>query len=255
MRCEKKMCRSSRFHLILGAAALLAAAGLAHAQKPRPGGPKIQLIAVYAGTEPLPKPDRTVIYTFVVPADLITPNQPAAPVYQRAALASEPSNDSSSSDGEKLAAAVQASFSKALVDDLQKAQIFAEPAAPGDVAPPRALVVRGGFAPVAQRKSRRQLMGLGRGAGDVQVEASVSLLTNTKPILLSEFYLQFASGNKIKSAAAQTSAAADGAGKNAGEPSDAVQADVARIAKALAAQVEQIVAAQQWLAPPQTASK
>lgn len=244
------MCRPSRFHVVLGTIALIAAVGLTHAQKPPNGGAKVQLIAVYASAEPLPKPDRAVIYSFVLPPDVITPDRPA-PVERQAALASE---DGEASSSEDLAGPVQTSFSKALVDELQRAHIFAESALPGDVAPPLSLVVRGGFAPIVRRKSKRPLMGLGRGAADVQVDVSVSLLTKTKPVLVSEFYFQLGNGEKA-AGRLQTSTVANGTEQSAEETSDAVQADASRIAKDLAGQIEKIMAAQQWLAPPQTASK
>jgi hypothetical protein len=246
------MCRTSKFHVILGTIAFLTAVGLAHAQKPLDGGAKVQPIAVYASSEPLPKPERAVIYTFVLPPDVITPDRPAASAEQQAAVASE---DADASSSENLAGAVQASFSKALVDELQKAHVFAEPAAQGDVAPPLSLVVRGSFAPVARRKSKRPLMGLGRGAADVQLDVSVSLLTKAKPVLVSEFYFQLGNGKKGASGRLQTSTVANGTEPNTEETSDAVQADASRIAKELAAQIEKIMAAQQWLAPPETASK
>jgi Domain of unknown function (DUF4410) len=106
-------------------------------------------------------------------------------------------------------------------------------------------------------KTKRMMIRLGRGASDVQAHVVVSLVTQKGPVVLAEFNLNSQSGKKPGAAETMgvggvaTSAAFNGATDNKAT----VEGDTARMAKAVAKQIESAMASQGWVdadAKPQT---
>ncbi len=87
---------------------------------------------------------------------------------------------------------------------------------------------------------------IGFGRGDVQARVTVSLTTGTQPIVLSVFHLKSASGKKPGVAATMGvgSAAGSVATGSVGDKRATVEADASRMAKALAKQIEELMAFQ-----------
>jgi len=149
---------TSRDAIVLVAIACLAAAiadDLARAQsapqKLLVGDTQVEIVVSYKGAELLPKPDKTLIYNFTVPTDVVTMDQSAAARLQRGRLQRrEPDADSST---EALAKQVQAAFAKTLVSELQSIAIPAEMAPATDEAiPPHTLILHGEFTTINQGK-------------------------------------------------------------------------------------------------------
>jgi hypothetical protein len=146
---------------------------------------------------------------------------------------------------------VQASFAKALIKELQKTSIPTERFEDAETKmPTHALVISGEFTLLNQgNKSKRIMIGFGRGASDVQAHVKVSLTTDTVPTVISEFELNSASGKKPGAAATMGvgSAAGSVAGGGVGDEKETVEGDASRMAKAVAKQVETLMTAQKWI--------
>jgi hypothetical protein len=222
-------------------------------QKVMVGDAKVTMLSSYQGA-PLPKPSQTVVYDFTISDDLVQMDNSAA---GRLAARGPLSRMKGSSDAtpEAVAANVEATFSKTLVSELGKTSIpttkaesaYAKPAA-------NTVVVHGEFTAVNQGdKTKRMMIGFGRGASDVQAHVTVSLTTDKEPIVLAEFDMKSDSGKKPGAAATMGagSAAASVAAGGATDKKATVEGDATRMAKAVAKQVEAVMAQQKWIADPQ----
>jgi hypothetical protein len=243
--------------LLFISGAVLGAAGVAaRAQNPAEnvvvGDARVETLSSYTGTDSLPKPDKLLVYDFIVPPGVVTPDESLAARFHREHTLLRGGDDESSP--EAVARQVQAGFSKALAGELQKASLPVEVVPSADTAiPPHALIIQGEFIAVNDgNRSKRATIGFGRGASDVQAHVSVSLATEAQPIMLSEFKLKSESGEKPGPAATMGSGsgAAGAATGRAGDKKATVEADASRIAKAVAKQVEEVMASQHWI-PPQ----
>jgi hypothetical protein len=193
------MSRSTTFFLVIAATVILAVPAITNAQnaaqKLLVGSAKVETIQNYNGAGPLPKPDEIVVCDFAVPSDVVTMDESMAARLRRRHLAMLGLDFDSSPDA--VAQQVQKSFSKTLVKDLQKAAVQVERASDADRIPANTLMVQGEFTTVNEgNKSKRVMIGFGRGASDVLAHVTVSLTTKTQPIVLSEFNLKSASGKK-----------------------------------------------------------
>jgi hypothetical protein len=189
-----------------------------------------------------PDLDEIVVYDFAVPSDVVAMDESMAARLRRRHLALLGINSDSSP--EAVAQQVQKSFSKTLVKDLQKAAVQVERAAGADTVPANTLLVRGEFTTVNEgNKSKRVMIGFGRGASDVQAHVTLSLTTKTQPIVLSEFNLKSASGKKPGAAVSMGvgSAGAAVAAGSVGDRKATVQADASRMATAVAKQIETLM--------------
>jgi hypothetical protein len=227
------------------------------AQKLLVGNANVETITSYKGPAPLPKPNQILVYDFAVPPNVVTMDQSMAARLRRRHLAMLGRNSDSSP--EAVVRQVQASFSKALVKELQKTSIPAETATGTEtVNPAHTLIVQGEFTAINEgNKSKRIMIGFGRGASDVQAHVTVSLTGGAQPIVLSEFKLNSASGKK-PGAAAMMGVGSAGAGVAAGSVGDTkatVKADASRMAKAVAKQIQSLMAAQKWITPQPASSK
>ena len=158
----------------------------------------------------------------------------------------------------------KAAFSKALVKELQQASVPAAAVAGADTPPPpRSLQVKGEFTAINQgNKTKRVLIGFGKGASDVQAHVTVSLVTEQDPVVLLEFNVKSQSGKKPGAAATvgagavtmgAVSAPSAAAGVGAGGVFDrtaTVEADASRMAKAVAKQIADLMSSQPWASAP-----
>jgi len=233
-------------------AAVIAFAG-AHAQTGATnilvGDTKAEVVASYQG-DALPKPDKIMICDFNVPADVVTMDQSAAGRLQRRRLQRH-SADADSSP-EALAIQVQSAFAKTLVSELQKLDMPAETAPADEVAIlPHVLLVHGEFTTINQgNKTKRMMIGFGRGASDVKAHVTLSLTTDAQPVLLSEFNLKSQSGKKPGAAATMGvgSVAVGAAAGGVGDRKATVEADASRMAKAVTQQIKEVMTSQKWIA-------
>ncbi len=248
--------------LVAGANAGRAAADNA-AKKLLVGDTKVEVVAKYQG-DALPKPDKVLVYDFSVPSDVISIDDSAAAKVHRPRKVD--GADANSPEG--VAQQVQASFAKALVHELQQASVPVEQVQGGDTpAPPHVLVVQGDFTGIKQgNKTKRVLIGFGKGASDVQAHVTLSLAAEQEqqPTVLLEFNVKSRSGKKPGAAATvgagaatlgTVSAGSAAAGVAAGGVVDraaSVEADASRMAKAVAKQIADLMRSQSWAAPRQS---
>lgn len=224
-------------------------------QKILVGDAKVTVIQSYQG-DPLPKPQGAMIFDFAVSPDVVTMDKSvSARMHQRRERLTGSNPDATP---EQVAQSVQTTFSDKLQTDLQKAGIAAQlaPTATSPVAP-HTLEVRGEFTSVDQgNRTKRIVVGFGRGASDVKAHVRLLLITDTEPIVVSEFELKSESGKKPGAAetAGVGSAAAGAAVGSAGDRKATVDSDTERMANAVAKQIEQVMIAQKWISGPTAAA-
>jgi hypothetical protein len=188
-----------------------------------------------------------LIYDFTVSPDVVTIDQSAAAtrLQQRRLQRREPDADSST---DALAKQVQGAFAKTLVSEIQETAMAAETTPADDAAiPAHTLMVHGESTTINQgNKTKRMMIGFGRGASDVTAHVTVSLTTDAQPVVLSEFNLQSKSGKKPGAAATMGvgSVAVGVAAGGVGDRKASVEADATRMAKAVAKQIEGSVISQ-----------
>jgi len=224
------------------------------------GDVKVEMIQSYSG-KTLPKPNGIVVYDFKVPDGVVTMDNSAAARVLGHGVVSRLTGDTTTDTS--LAAVeqnVEASFSKALVSELEKTSIPTEKGVNANAKyPAGTILVRGDFTTVDQgNKSKRILIGFGRGASDVKAHVTVLLTTTgAEPIVLEEFNLKSESGKKPGAGATMGIGSAAMAGVSvatgsAGDKKATVGADASRMAKAVAKQVDQVMVSQQWIPAPQS---
>jgi len=216
----------------------------------------VTVVADYKGTDKLSVPGQIVIHDFDVPSEIITiDNSPAARILGNSPIARRRGDAGQSQDPATVARKVQAEFSKTLLSDLQKLPIpvAQSPLGANPDSPTGTLIIRGGFTTIDQgNETKRIMIGLGRGASDVQAHTVASLLTPTGPILIIEFNVASTSGKKP--GAAETmgvgAAGASVATSGATDSKATVEGDTARMAHAVAKQLKTTMIAQGWIPAP-----
>ena len=247
--------------ILAGIASLLLTANVTAqnaAKKLLVGDTKVEIIAKYQG-EALSKPAKVLVYDFTVPSSVISVDEsPATRLHRRRRVEGADANSP-----EAVAQEVRASFSKALLHELQQASVPAETAPGADSpVPPNTLLVKGEFTTINEgNKTKRVLIGFGKGASDVQAHVTVSLATEQQPVVLLEFNVRSQSGKKPGAAATigagaatmgTASAGSAAAGVAAGGVMDraaTVEADASRMAKGVAKQIAELMTSQQWASP------
>ncbi|WP_052200165.1 DUF4410 domain-containing protein [Terriglobus sp. TAA 43] len=231
------------------------------AEKLLVGDTKVTVIAGYKGEAKLTVPAKIVVHDFDVPSEIITvDHSPASHILSNSPIARMKGDAGQEEDPPAIARKVQAAFSKTLLNDLKKTSIPSTASALGanPEEPAGTLIVRGNFTTIKQgNKTTRMMIGLGRGASDVQAHVVISLLTDNGPILLSEFKVDAASGKKpgavetmgVGSVATSAAAGAATDGKSS------VEGDTARIANAVAKEMNTIMTAQGWIASQPSSDK
>lgn len=215
------------------------------------GKAKVETISRYNGSEVLAKPDKVIVQDFTPVGDIITDESVAARLHRQLSLRHGSDEDSTP---EALTRQVQASFSKTLIRELSKANIQSERAI-DDASAPSApvLIVEGEFIGINEGdKTKRVMVGFGRGASDIKTHVTVSLFNKGTRTEVLEFNLNSASGEKPGAVVGMGagSLAVGAAVGDVGDKKGTVQADASRMAKAVAKQIEGFMIAQKWMSPP-----
>ena len=232
------------------------------AQKIFIGDTKVTMLHSYSGTDKLPKPALVTVFDFAVPPEVVTVDKSVpAHVLDHDPIARMKRTAGQKSDPAAVAAKVQAAFSKRLIKELKSMPIPVSSAASNgnSASLPNVVTVQGEFTAVKQgNEAVRMLIGFGRGASDVKAHVVVSLTTPTTPVVLAEFDLSSESGKKPGAAATMGAGAAAGASVAASGATDSkasVEGDSARMANVVATEIENIMVAQQWIAPAKNAKR
>ena len=112
------------------------------------------------------------------------------------------------------------------------------------------MIVEGEFVAVDEGdKTKRVMIGFGRGASDIKTHVIVSSFVNGTRITVLEFNLNSESGKKPGAVATMGagSIAVGAAVGDVGDKKGTVQADASRMAKAVAKQIEAFMITQQWI--------
>lgn len=221
------------------------------------GGTKVTMLDSYAGTEKLAKPTQVIVYEVDVPADVVTMDHSITGRALGPGMIGHMKGEQKDATPDEAGAHVQAEFTKVLMSELKKMPIPATTAKckAGQDMPEGALIVRGEFTKVdLGNKTKRMMIGLGRGASDVKAHVVVSLMTKNGPVVMADFNLHSESGKKPGAAAGMGVGsagivAADVAMSGAEDHGATVESDTARMAKTVAKQIESMMTAQQWIAP------
>ncbi|HTV60442.1 MAG TPA: DUF4410 domain-containing protein [Verrucomicrobiae bacterium] len=226
-------------------------------QKAMVGDAKVTVLQSYEGKDKLAKPTQILVYNLDISPDTIAIDRSHmarildnGPIHRARGDAGEESNP------DAVAEKVQNTFSKTLVKDLQKTSIPTSAVDPaGDQnAAVNTLSIHGDFTAINEgNEGARMMIGFGRGASDVQAHVVVSLATTSGPVTVSEFNLNSRSGKKPGAAATMGAGAAAGASVGAAGATDhkaTVEGDASRMANAVAKQIQSVLVAQQWIAPP-----
>jgi hypothetical protein len=224
------------------------------------GDTKVEIIAGYQENEPLPRPERTVVYDFTITPDVITMDESAAAqLHRRRMMRTGSAGDESPV---VVARQVQAKLSSELLAQLRKLPVPVEMAPDWETGVPANTLIVHGVVTAAREgnKTQRVMIGFGAGASDVEAIVTVSLITDFQPIIMQQFKLKSQSGKKPGAAATMgvgtaATAAAGAATGSLGDKKATVQGDAARMARAVAKQIQNLMVAQKWIAPPQPESK
>jgi hypothetical protein len=231
-------------------------------QKVMVGDAKVSVLQSYDGKDKLAKPTQILVYNLDVSPDTIAMDHShVAHVLDNGPISRMKGNAGQESNPDAVAEKVQQTFSKTLVKELQKTSIptsAVDPAGEQEAAV-NTLTIHGDFTAINQgNEGARMMIGFGRGASDVKAHVVVSLATANGPVTVSEFDLNSASGKKPGAAATMGAGAAAGASVGAAGATDhkaTVEGDASRMAKAVAKQVQSVMVAQQWIAPPAPPAK
>jgi len=152
---------------------------------------KVKIIRSYIGPESLAKPEKVVIQDFTPVGQIITDESAAAQLHRRLSLLHGSDEDSTP---EILTQQVQAIFSKTLIEELTKINIQSERVLDGGGAPTATVVlVEGEFIAIDEgNKTKRVMIGFGRGASDIKTHVTVSSFTEGKKTVVLEFNLNSA---------------------------------------------------------------
>jgi hypothetical protein len=154
-------------------------------QKLLAGDTKVQMLSSYKGPE-LPKPDRILVYGFDVAPDAITMDNSAAARLLGRGIVGRLKSDTHDDTPEQAAEHLNDAFTKNLVRELNKSEVSADRAIAEDGSiPVNTLVVEGSFTTVNEgNKSKRVMIGFGRGASDVRAHVTVSMITEIGRIVV-----------------------------------------------------------------------
>jgi uncharacterized protein DUF4410 len=214
------------------------------------GEAKVTIISSYSGSATLPKPEKILIQDFTPVGDIATDESAAARLHRHISLRHGSDEDSTP---EVLTQRVQDSFSKTLIKELAKENIPSEKEShTASTAAATVLIVEGEFIAINEgNKSKRVMIGFGRGASDVKTHVTVSSFTKGKKTVALEFDVNSASGKKPGAVAAMggASLAVGAAAGDVGDKKGTVQADASRMAQAVAKQIKQFMISQKWIPP------
>ena len=209
----------------------------------------IKTVKSYQGQNPLPKPDRVVVYDFTVARSAIkTDKMPG--VRQRIKNAGS-SEDSATLAGEQVQEQITADLVKSLQKRLKASGIPVEKGTPDMEITGNTLVVHGTVTKLDQgHRLRRGTVGLGAGASDVKTNCQISMQATGNTVLVSELTTEAKSGKKPGAAVTMGAGAAPvvavGATGATAHKSTA-QGDASRTGSALAKHIADLMKTQEWI--------
>jgi Domain of unknown function (DUF4410) len=219
---------------------------------------RVQPLTVYGSQEPLPRPDRILVYDLAVSPEAITPNGSVI-----ARLHSLVSATSQTEEQLKVGREVAAALSEELVQRLRALGLPAERASGLQPLPDGTLAIEGQFISIDEgNRLRRAVIGFGVGESDVRTLVQVYLGMDGMQHMVQEFETSAESskapgmaatmgaGAAAHGAAALGTAAMAGGGIHAAtESRQTAEADARRTADVLVKRLAQFFAAQGWIAP------
>ena len=217
---------------------------------------KVRPVTSYGGADPLPRPDRVLVYDFAVEPEQVSLNRGLF-----ARLGRQVSSASTTDDELKVAREVASGFSDELVARIQKLGMPAERATADQVAPPGTLAITGEFLTIDEgNRMRRMIIGFGAGQSEVKALVQVALQTAHGPLLAEELEASAESartpgvgpmagaGVAARGAAEAASTVAVSGGVHAlTERRSEVEADARRIADELGKQLKKLFARHGWI--------
>jgi Domain of unknown function (DUF4410) len=216
------------------------------------GQAKVEIIKSYSGSERLPKPEMVLIKDLAVPAEDITTDESVAAQLHRKRMLRRGSDEDSTPD--ILTQQVQASFAEALASELKQVNVQSQRAGGDGAYLGSSLIIEGEFLAINEGdKSKRIMIGFGRGASNIQAHVIVSSLSKGQRTVVLEFNLKSDSGKKPGAAATMGagSLAVGAVAGGVGDKKGTVQADASRMGKAVAKQIEGFMISQKWMSPSQ----
>jgi hypothetical protein len=201
---------------------------------------------------PLPRPERIVVYDFVVSASDVKLNSGPG-----ARLVRLVSRDPQSAEQEKVGRDVARAFSERLVREINELGLPAERAVgSAHAVPAGTLGVDGQFVSIDEgNRARRLVIGFGAGGSEVTAHVQVYLGMSAGPVLVEQFETKAESSRKPGAAVTLGAGAAIGAGMAVGgaaagalETQAGVEADARRTAQAVAKQLAEFFGREGWIA-------
>lgn len=213
----------------------------------------IKVTKSYEGQQPLPKPDRVVVYDFTFAKSVVqTDKMPG--IRQRVNVAHS-SEDAATFAGEQVENQITKDMIKGLQKRLKTAGIPVEKGTPEMKLIGNTIVVHGTITKLNQgHRLRRGTVGLGAGASDVETDCQVSVRTDGKTVLLSALTTKAKSGKKPGMAVTMGAGAAPvvaGGATGATAHKSTPQGDASRTGSALAKHIANLMKAEGWI-PPET---
>jgi hypothetical protein len=219
---------------------------------------KVQPLSVYSSSEPLPRPDRILVYDLAASPEAITPN---GGVITR--LHSLVSATSQTEEQLKVGREVADALSAELVQRIRALGLPAERASSLQPLADGTLAIEGQFISIDEgNRLRRTVIGFGAGESDVRALVQVYMGMDGAQHLVQEFETSAESskapgmaammgaGAAARGAAALGTAAVAGGGIHAAtESRQTAEADARRTADVLVKRLAHFFAAQGWVAP------
>ena len=217
----------------------------------------VQPLSVYSGSEPLPRPDRILVYDLAASPEAITPN---GGVITR--LHSLVSATSQTEEQLKVGREVADALSEELVQRIRALGLPAERASSLQPLADGTLAIEGQFVSIDEgNRMRRAVIGFGAGESEVRTLVQVYLGMDGAQHIVQEFETSAESskapgmaatmgaGAAARGATALATAAAAGGGIHAAtESRQTAEADARRTADVLVKRLAQFFAAQGWIA-------
>jgi hypothetical protein len=213
------------------------------------GEVKVEVISRYSGAQMLPKAEKVLIQDFTVDTGVVSMDKSAAGrIHTQLFLRRDPDDASAPV---ALSQQVQASFSKALINDLRKSDIEVQRSTGTQGGSDGSLLVVSGEVTAIDEgnKVKRVMVGLGRGGSNVQTHVVVSSVVNGHSTVVLELNLKSESGKKLGALESMGggSLALNAAEGDIGDRNSSVQADASRMAKGVAKQIQKFMVAQNWI--------
>ena len=216
---------------------------ISHAEGPLAAKVNVTTLQSYSGSDPLPKPNKILIYDFTInPSDIqVDESQKVRPRHMV----------TGDEKPETIAKKMSAKFANELVTRLTKTGIPVEYVTGDAVAPDNTLAVQGAFVSMKQGdKMERVGVGMGAGSADVQAKVDVQLKTASNAVMLSQFQTDTKPAENVGAAlpvAAGLDPAAVAVKSKVADRKKTLEAYVAKTADAMAEEITKQMAKQGWV--------